>query len=419
VRICFFNRSYYPDLGATGQLLTELAEDLVHDYGCKVFVVSGPALIGSDGLRPQGWAPIRRATRNGVEMFRAWGTTLSRQTLAGRATNYMSYFFAACLASFRIPRADIVVSLTDPPVIGLPALLAARRSGAKFVFLCQDVFPEVASLLEGFRSEGLNRMLDRLSRFLVRNADRVVVLGDTMREKLIVGKGAEPQKLTVIHNWADCASIVPGSKQNPFSRAHGLDEAFVCMHSGNAGLAQNLDTLLDAADRLRRYPDLIVAVVGEGVKRPALEARARSEGLSNVRFFPYQPKNGLKDSFASADVFVISLKRGLAGYMVPSKLYGVLAAGRPCVAAVEEACEVASIIKKYDCGLLAEPGDPDDLARKILTLYHDRALASRFGANARQAALEFDRSTQVRAYYELFQELVCRPTPTHASATRS
>jgi glycosyltransferase involved in cell wall biosynthesis len=142
------------------------------------------------------------------------------------------------------------------------------------------------------------------------------------------------------------------------------------------------------------------------VKRVELEAQARAQGLSNVRFLPYQPKEGLKDSFASADVFVISLKRGLAGYIVPSKLYGILAAGRPCVAAVEEACEVAAIVKKHDCGLLAEPGDPDDLARKILRLYRNRDLVSRLGANARQAALEFDRPSQVRAYYDLFRELV-------------
>ena len=134
------------------------------------------------------------------------------------------------------------------------------------------------------------------------------------------------------------------------------------MHSGNVGLSQNLDTLVDAAARLSRYPDLAVVVVGDGAKRPALEARARAQNLTNVRFLPYQPKSRLHESFATADVFVVSLKAGLAGYIVPSKLYGILAAGRPYVAAVEEDSEVATITRKYGCGLLAEPGDPDDLA---------------------------------------------------------
>jgi lipopolysaccharide/colanic/teichoic acid biosynthesis glycosyltransferase len=183
----------------------------------------------------------------------------------------------------------------------------------------------------------------------------------------------------------------------------GLTETFVVMHSGNVGLSQNLETLVDASARLSRYPDLAVVVVGDGAKREALEARARAQRLGNIWFLPYQPKARLQESFASADVFVISLKPGLAGYIVPSKLYGVLAAGRPYVAAVEEACEVATITRKYACGLLAEPGNPDDLADKILTLYRDRELATRLGANARRAALEFDRRVQVKAYQDLLR----------------
>ncbi len=176
-------------------------------------------------------------------------------------------------------------------------------------------------------------------------------------------------------------------------------------------MSQSLETLLDAADRLRSYPDLIVAVVGDGVNRDALQAQARFMGLSNVRFFPYQPKECVNESFASAEVFVISLKRGLAGYIVPSKLHGILAAGRPYVAAVEDACEVAAITQQYRCGLLAEPEDPKDLSEKILALYQDRTLAAGLGSNARLAAFTFDRPRQVRAYYNLFRELACaRPT---------
>lgn len=407
MRICFFNRSYYPDQGATGQLLTELAEDLVSDYGCEVSVVAGPPLLprnpGQSGVR--GWMPVRREPHNGVEIFRTRGTTFRPGRFVGRVTNYVSYFLCACLAGLQVPRPDLVVALTDPPIIGLAALLIARRSGAKFVFLCEDIFPEVAGLLEGFHVERLGRLLDRINRFLIRKADRVIALGEMMRERLIVGKGAQPRMVTVIHNWTDCSAITPGEKRNPFSLANGLADPFVVMHSGNVGLSQNLDTLLDAADRLRHYPDLVVTMVGDGAKREALEVRVRSMDLPNVRFLPYQPKDRLKDSFASADVFVVSLSRGLAGYIVPSKIYGILAAGRPYVAAVEEACEVASITKKYDCGLLAQPGDPEDLAKKILTLYHDRGLARRLGANARQAALEFDRPKQVRVYYDLFRDL--------------
>jgi colanic acid biosynthesis glycosyl transferase WcaI len=305
-----------------------------------------------------------------------------------------------------------VVALTDPPIIGLAAYLASRRFGVPLVMSYRDIFPEVARLLEDFQSEAVNRVLEGVNRFLVRKAERSIALGETMRQRLIDGKGADPARTLVIPDWADCAEIVPGPRRNPLSLAHGLADAFVVMHSGNIGLSQSLEVVVEAAAHLRDVLDIQFVFVGDGVKRPALEAQARDLGLGNVRFLPYQPKERLSESFASADVFVVSLKPGLAGYIVPSKLYGILAAGRPYVAAVEEACEVAAIAQKYDCGLVVRPGDAKGLAQHILTLYHDRAMAQRLGVNARQAALVFDRPPQVRAYYELFRELTAAPAAT-------
>ena len=405
MRICFFNRSYWPDFGATGQLLTELAEDLVARHGCQVSVVCG---LSPGGGRPAagGRGLVRREWRNGVEILRAAGTTLPTGRFAARACNYLTYFFSACLAGYRVHPPDIVVALTDPPIIGLAGLWTVRRARARFVFLCQDVFPEVARLLEDFQSGAVNAALQRVSRFIIRRSDRIIALGETMRDRLIVTKGADPEKVSVIHNWSDCAAIVPADKRNPFSLANGLAEPFVVMHSGNVGLSQNLDTLLDAVAALRGQPDIAVAIVGDGAKRAALERRARAEGLANVRFLPYQPRGGLTQSFASADVFVVSLTRGLAGYIVPSKLYGILAAGRPYVAAVEAPSEVATITTTYDCGLLVTPGDPDALAAAILRLKGDPDLARRLGVNARRAALDFDRPLQVEKYARVFRELI-------------
>jgi lipopolysaccharide/colanic/teichoic acid biosynthesis glycosyltransferase len=299
--------------------------------------------------------------------------------------------------------------LTDPPIIGLAALAAARKSNAKYVFLCQDIFPEVASLLEDFQSPAVNRALQWTNRLLLANADRVIALGETMRKRLVETKGAEPQRTTVIHNWADCSAIQPGRKENAFSLAHDLAGSFVVMHSGNVGLSQNLDVLIDAAEKLKEHQGLNIVIVGDGVKRHALEAKAT--GLTNVKFLPYQPKAGLNESFATADVFVISLKSGLSGFIVPSKLYGILAAGKPYVASVDPECEVATIARQFECGVIAEPGNADDLAQKILKLFRDRELVQKLGMNARRAGLQFDRHRQVGAYHELFRELTLTKAP--------
>jgi colanic acid biosynthesis glycosyl transferase WcaI len=165
------------------------------------------------------------------------------------------------------------------------------------------------------------------------------------------------------------------------------------------GLSQNLDVVLEAASRT---PDVVFLLVGDGVRREPLEADARERCLSNVRFLPYQPRERMRDSYATADVFLVSLKRGLAGYIVPSKLYGILAAGRPYIAAVDEDSEVAAITREHACGLLVAPGDVGGLVHEITRLERDRDLARRLGENAREASTLFERRRQVRAYHDLF-----------------
>ncbi len=404
MKVCFFNRSYWPDQAATGQLLTELAQDLVSGYDCSVSVVAGRALHGTQQSPASLW-PVTREDHEGVRILRANGTRLPRGQFVNRAANYLTYFASAYAAALTIGPQDVVVSLTDPPIIGLAALTAARRAGARFIFLCEDIFPEVASLLDDFHNTTVNRTLDRINRRLLREADAVVALGDRMKRRLVEEKGAAADRVHVIHNWADCEAITPGPKDNAFARAHGLHDKFVLMHSGNVGLSQNLDLLIEAAARLQSRERLVIAIVGEGARRAPLEAMASQRGLTNVRFFPYQPKELLHESFAAADAFLVSLKPGLEGYIVPSKLYGILAAGRPFVAAVDPSCEVAAIATEHACGVVAPPGDPDALVSAIARLYDDPAAARTMGEHARTASWCYDRRAAVRAYHDLFASL--------------
>jgi len=403
LNICFFNRSYWPDRAATGQLLTELAEDLVARHGCQVTVVAGrpvnPPTAGAT------WWPVRREEQAGVSILRANGTALRPRRFAGRVANYVSYLASAAVASLAVARPDVVVSLTDPPLVGRVALSLARRTGARFVFLSEDIFPEVAALVEDFHNSRVNRALDRINRRLLREADAVVALGDRMRRRLVDEKGADPARVRVIHNWADCEAIQPGPRDNPFARANGLTDRFVVMHSGNVGLSQNLDVLVEAASRLQSRERLVILIVGDGTRRHALEQDVVRRGLTNVRFLPYQPKELLHHSFATADAFVISLKPGLEGYIVPSKLYGVLAAGRPYVVATDPSSEAAVLAQEHRCGVWARPGDADALAGAIAGLHDDPLGARAMGQNARQLAWRFDRRVSVQAYYDLFTEV--------------
>lgn len=394
VRVCFFNRSYWPDTGATGQLLTELAEDLVALHGFDVTVVSGPSANGA----------AEREVRNGVTIVRAAGTQFQPKVFAGRVSNYLSYFGSAVFHALRLPRQDVVVALTDPPVIGLAAL-AATRGRAPFVFFCQDIFPEVGALVETFRSALVDGTLERINRLLVSRADRIVAIGETMAERLRHGKGAAADRIRIIHNWADATAIVPSPKANPFSVAHGLDRTFVVLHAGNIGLAQNLDMVLDAAALLKDLPDVLFLFIGDGSQRVALGERARERGLDNVRFLPFQPRDQMRWTYASADVCLVSLKAGLSGYIVPSKLYPILAAGRPYIAAVEDTSEAAAITRHHQCGIVTPPGDAAALAAAVKTLAGDPGRCQRMGAAARAAAPLFDRARQIAAHAAVLREV--------------
>jgi glycosyltransferase involved in cell wall biosynthesis len=400
LRVCYFNRSYWPDTGATGQLLTELAEDLARTHGMTVTVVTGYPLASPQPLPSS-------ELRNGVRIRRARGTTLSPRSFAGRATNYVTYFLSASWIALRLPRQEVTVALTDPPIIGLAALAARPRCG--LVFFCQDIFPEVAGLLEDFHSPVVNWILERLNRFLVRRAARIVALGDTMASRLVTGKGADPAKTTVIHNWADTSAIVPSPKDNLFSRAHGLHDRFVVLHAGNIGLSQNLDMVIDAAAALQERRDIVFLFIGDGNRRPALEAAVQSRGLDNVRFLPFQPRDQMRWTYATSDVCLVSLKPGLAGYIVPSKVYPILAAGRPYIAAVEPMSEVAAVTERHRCGVLVPAGNAAALAAAIARLADAPHEREAMGGRARVAAELFGRERQVAAHAQVLEEVAGRP----------
>jgi colanic acid biosynthesis glycosyl transferase WcaI len=230
-----------------------------------------------------------------------------------------------------------------------------------------------------------------------------------MSSRLVHGKGADPAKITVIHNWADTAAIVPSPKANAFAREHGLESRFVVLHAGNIGLSQNLDMVIEAAGLLKGRPDVLFLFIGDGNRKAALEELARSRRLDQVRFLPFQPRDQLRWTYASSDVCLVSLKPGLAGYIVPSKLYPILAAGRPYIAAVDPVSEVAALTERHRCGVLVPPGDAAQLAAAIARLADQPLERDAMGARARLAAELSARDRQVAAHAQVLEEVAGRP----------
>jgi glycosyltransferase involved in cell wall biosynthesis len=365
------NQYYHPGVEATAHLLTELCESLSSAY--SVTVITGK-------LHGREEEPDYEV-RNAVEIVRVHSTSYDRAALHRRVANYFTYLARALRRGLLAERPDVVLCMTDPPLIGNVAYLVARRYRSPLVIVSQDVFPEIAVSLGRLRNPVLVAVLRRLIGFYLRHADRVVAIGPVMRERL-VAKGARPDRVEVIPNWVDTSAVVPMPRENPWAREHDLVDRFVVMHSGNVGHAQNLDTLVEAAAELDDLVRLRVLVVGTGARFSHVTDLARRLADDRVQFLPYQPRSRLSESLSSADVHFLGLSPGLSGYIVPSRLYGILAVGRAVVAAVESDSEPGMLIQEVGCGIVVPPDRPDLVARTIRELAageHDLAAMGRRG----------------------------------------
>jgi glycosyltransferase involved in cell wall biosynthesis len=397
-RLLVLNQYYWPGVEATAHLLTELCEALAEDF--EITVVTGR-------LRGRPELP-RREVRGGVEILRVESTAYDRAQLSRRASNYVTYLFSALRRGLTPRQVDVVLCGTDPPVLGDLALVIARRHRAPLVVISEDVFPEIAVALHRLEARWLVRLLRLLVRTYLRRADRVVAIGETMRRRL-EEKGARPERLRVIPNWTDVQAVGPGDKVNAWSRMQGLDSAFVVMHSGNVGHAQDLDTLIRAATLLRDLEDLQIVVIGTGARHAELVLLAERLETDHVRFIDFQPRELLPETLATADIHVVGLARGLSGYIVPSRLYGILAAGRPVIAAAEDDSETAQVVGATGCGLVVPPGDPLGLAEAIRACYDGAYDLGEMGRRGRAyAESEADRPIAVARYRELLTEVVGR-----------
>src|SRR6266516_5206764 len=258
-RLLVLNQYYWPGIEATAQLLTELCEALTEDL--DVTVVTG-VLHGHED-------EPRRTVRHGVEIVRVRSTSFERSRIFARAANYTSYLGSALLRGVRGRRPDVVLCMTDPPIVADIALLVARRYRAPLVVISQDVFPEIAVQLKRLENPVVMSLLRGLVSLYLRRADRIVAIGESMRQRL-EEKGAPPERVRVIPNWVDTKRLGPSGEGGVWARGYGLEGKFVVMHSGNVGHAQDLDSLVRAATFLRDLDDVRIAIIGMGARHAEL-----------------------------------------------------------------------------------------------------------------------------------------------------
>lgn len=403
-QVLFMNRCYWPDAEATGQLLTQLCEYLTQRWDVSVVVGQPNFHIGSSNFTRSG-----TEVRKGVRIDRLRHTTVNKGRRRYRLLNLASFTWATWRWTRRMrTRPDVVVCETDPFFLPLVAAPLARRSGARLVVYLQDIYPDIAVALGVVADGFIARRLRSLLRAAYRQADCIVVLSEDMRDRL-VGWGLPPDNIRIVPNWIDCDAIQPRKTHNAFRMEHGLQDRFVVMHSGNMGLTQQLDVLIDAAGRPEIPEPFCLTMIGNGARRPELTKQAaKSPAAERIRFFDYQPRSSLATSLSAADLHVVSMDGRITGCLAPSKLYGILASGTPVLAIVPPGSEVWRFVESERIGWTAEPGNVAQIAQRIRTAAAtDPTELAAMGERARQLAIEkYDREICCAAFEGMLESVV-------------
>ena len=398
MRVLLLNLYYPPDTSATAKMAHSVVEALSISH--KVTVLCGRPSY--DPTERRAWRPYQTEIAGRVRIIRAGSTDFPRFDMKKRMVNYLSYVALA------IPRAlfvtcGAVVAMTDPPFQGIVGAIVAMLKRKPYVYNIRDMYPDMAVGGSIVEPGGLARLWEKLHCWALRRATRVIVLGEDMRAR-IIAKGVEPARVLIVR---DGTEIFPPNTPIPTPdpevvRAIRGTFSFVLVHAGNLGFYGAWNTLITAARNLANEGVGLV-FVGDGAQRPQIEAAAA--GAGNIRFLDFFPASKIPSVLAAADAHVITVKRGLEGVVVPSKMYGILAAGKPIVAVAPKETDAVSIGVQRGFAVAADPDRPAEVANAVRALASDPNKLKAMGAAARTAAPDYDRANELQKFVEILDHL--------------
>ncbi len=405
MRILLLNLYFPPDTSATAKVAESMAHALAQTH--EVTVLCGRPSYDPIERRPwKLWQTERvSGSPSGVAAFtviRVGSTDYPRIQMKLRILNYLTYAKLASLRALFIP-CDIILAMTDPPFNGISAAIIAMLKRKPVVYDIQDMYPDMAVAGAIVRPGLVARIWERLHRWAMHRAARIIVLGDDMRGR-IVGKGVDPAKVLIVRNSVDAppaGSPIPALNPEVVQAIRG-NFRFVLLHAGNLGFYGAWDTLIDAARQLES-DGIGFVFVGDGAERARLEGLAA--GAANIRFLPFFPPGDIPSVLAAPDAHIITIKPGLEGVVVPSKMFGIIAAGKPIIVVAPEGTDVATLGARHGFALRADPSDPRALAAALRKLQSDAERLRAMGAAASLAAKEYSRTVEMNKLASIIREI--------------
>lgn len=399
MKILLLNLYYPPDTSATAKMAATVTGALSARH--EVTVLCGRPSYDPTERRP--WRLWRTEHAGQTRILRVGSTDYPRAQMRRRVLNYLSYVFLA------VPRAlfvkcDVVLAMTDPPFEGIVGAVVALLKGKPYVYNIQDLYPDMAVGAAIVRPGSLSRIWESLHRWALRRARLVIVIGEDMRAR-IARKGVSSSKITIVRAGADIptSGALHVTLDNEVIRAIRGDHQFVLVHAGNLGFYGAWSALVQAVRRLER-DGVGLVFVGDGAQKTEIEGLAK--GASNIRFFPFFPPDKIPSVLAAADAHVVTVKRGLEGVVVPSKIYGILAAGKPMVVVAPAESEAALLGAKHGFAITADPDRPEEVEHAIRTLATDRDKLQTMGRAAGDAARQYDTVKELQEFVCSIEEAV-------------
>lgn len=410
MRVLIYSYNYHPEPIGIAPLMTELAEGLVR-RGHQVRVITGmpnyPQRQIYEGYRGKLYTTEER---NGVTIQRSYMWVKPKPSLIDRVLLDSSFVFTSFFQALKGWRPDVILLTVPPLPVCVPAALLSWFHNCPIVLNVQDILPEAAVHVGLLKNKTMIRVFEALEKFAYRTAHTISVIADGFVENL-ESKGVPSSKLACIPNWVDTGFIRPMSKEdNAFRTENGLGGRFVVLYAGNIALTQGLETVIEAAAKVRHIPEIAFAIVGEPKAIEQLKQHCERLGADNVKLLPFQPREKLPEMLAAADVGLIVQKRNVVSFNMPSKTQVLLASGRAVIASVPSTGSAAKAIEKSRGGVVVEPENPEALANQILELYQNPELATRLGKQGRQYAIERYSFEQALTQYEtLFEQVANTP----------
>ena len=409
-KLLIYAHYFYPDVASTGQILAELAEGMIDAFDITVICV----VPSYSGVIEEKYKSKRIYIEEykGIKLVRVRVPEFTKSNKISRIKNLLAYFFNSLIATAKIEKQDYIYTISQPPILGgVLGVLGKWIKGGKLIYNIQDFNPEQTIAVGYAKNKLLLNTVMAVDKFSCKNSDKVIVVGRDMQETLKNRFNNKKVPSNVfINNWINEKEIYPLDQNHPkivaFKEKYNLKDKFIIMYSGNIGLYYDLENIIKVIGEFKDREDVVFAFIGDGTVKSKIEEYVTDNKLNNVTFIPYQDKADLIYSLNAADIHWVVNAKGIKGVSVPSKLYGVMAAGKPVLGVLDEGSEARLIVEECNCGVCIEPGNYKEISRNIEYILNNKELIKSLGQNGRKyLEVNLTKDVSINKYKETILSL--------------